>query len=97
MTCDQIQKGVLQLSKGLAFLHQSAKLVHTNITPYTVLINLSGDWKLGGLGLTLPLTTPDGSPTRWEFPESHSGLPPFVQRNFDYMGNAISSLFLKLF
>ncbi|KIM23753.1 hypothetical protein M408DRAFT_249795 [Serendipita vermifera MAFF 305830] len=81
----EIQKGVLQLAKGLAFLHQSAKIVHTNITPYTVLINLSGDWKLGGLGMTIPLTGPDGTPTRWEFPESHSSLPPFVQRSFDYM------------
>ncbi|CCA68430.1 related to bovine rhodopsin kinase and to YGR052w [Serendipita indica DSM 11827] len=81
----EIQKGVLQLSKGLAFLHQSAKVVHTNITPYTVLINQAGDWKLSGLGMTIPLTNPDGTPTRWEFPESHSSLPYYVQRNFDYM------------
>ncbi|KAG8822798.1 hypothetical protein FRC19_005201, partial [Serendipita sp. 401] len=81
----EIQKGILQLSKGLAFLHQSAKLVHTNITPYTVLINQSGDWKLGGLSQTIPLTRPDGTPTRWEFPESHSSLPYYVQRNFDFM------------
>ncbi|PVG01690.1 hypothetical protein CPB86DRAFT_823321 [Serendipita vermifera] len=81
----EIRKGVLQLAKALAFLHQSAKLVHTNITPYTVMINVAGDWKLAGFGHTVPLTQPDGSPTRWEFPESHSSLPQYIQRNFDYM------------
>ena len=81
----QIQKGVLQVSKGLTFLHQSAKVVHSNITPYTILINQAGDWKLSGLGMTIPLVNPDGTPTRWEFPESHSSLPYYVQRNFDYM------------
>ncbi|KAG8804039.1 hypothetical protein FRC18_007183, partial [Serendipita sp. 400] len=45
----------------------------------------SGDWKLGGLSQTIPLTRPDGTPTRWEFPESHSSLPYYVQRNFDFM------------
>ena len=34
-----IQKGVLQISKGPNFLHQFAKLVHANLTPWTVLIN----------------------------------------------------------
>ena len=32
-------KGDLQISKGLYFLHQSAKLVHSNLTPWTVLID----------------------------------------------------------
>ena len=31
--------GVLQISKGLDLLHQSAALVHANLTPRTVLIN----------------------------------------------------------
>ena len=36
---EQIQKGILQLCKGLSFLHTSARLVHSNINPETILIN----------------------------------------------------------
>ncbi|KAF8495373.1 kinase-like domain-containing protein [Gautieria morchelliformis] len=81
----EIQKGILQLCKGLDFLHTSARLIHSNISPSNVLINANGDWKISGLGLTIALTTPDGSPTRWEFPTYDSRLTPHVQRSFDYM------------
>ena len=37
----QIQKGILQLCKGLQFLHTSARLIHTNINPESILINQS--------------------------------------------------------
>jgi SCY1-like protein 2 len=35
----EIQKGLLQLGKGLEFLHESAQLVHGNLTPEAVFIN----------------------------------------------------------
>jgi SCY1-like protein 2 len=47
---------------------------------------LQGDWKIGGLGLTIPLTRPDGKPTRWEFPTFDGRTMPYIQRSFDYMG-----------
>ncbi|KAF8584105.1 kinase-like protein [Ramaria rubella] len=75
----EIQKGILQLCKGLAFLHTSARLIHSNLSPSNVLINANGDWKISGLGLTITLTKPDGSPTRWEFPTYDSRLTPHVQ------------------
>ncbi|PSR71142.1 hypothetical protein PHLCEN_2v12988 [Hermanssonia centrifuga] len=81
----EIQKGILQLCKGLIFLHTSARLIHTNITPESVLINSSGDWKIAGLGLTIPLTGPDGHPSRWEFPTFDGRVPPYTQRSFDYI------------
>lgn len=34
--CPKIQKGILQLCKGLSFLHQSVKAIHSNINPNTV-------------------------------------------------------------
>lgn len=102
----QIQKGILQLCQGLDFLHNSAKLVHTNLAPENILINAKvsftcsfpflpsltvlyltqGDWKIGGLGLTIPFLRPDGSPSKWEFPAYDSRIMPHVQRSFDYMG-----------
>lgn len=42
----EIQKGLLQLAKGLEFLHESAGLVHANLTPHAVVINAKSDWKL---------------------------------------------------
>jgi SCY1-like protein 2 len=50
------------------------------------LSHLQGDWKLGGLGLTIPLKRPDGSSTEWEFPSNDNRMPPFAQRSFDYIG-----------
>ncbi|CAE6465506.1 unnamed protein product [Rhizoctonia solani] len=81
----EIQKGILQVAKGLSFLHTSARLVHSNLNPSSVLINSSGDWKLSGLGLTIPLLSPTGDPTRWEFPTYDNRVPAYIQRNFDYM------------
>ncbi|KZT03514.1 kinase-like protein [Laetiporus sulphureus 93-53] len=81
----EIQKGILQVCKGLAFLHSSARTIHTNVTPEAVLINSSGDWKISGLGLTIPLSAPGGGPTRWEFPTFDGRVSPYTQRSFDYM------------
>ena len=38
-TRPQIQKGILQVCKGLSFLHTSARTIHTNLTPESILIN----------------------------------------------------------
>ncbi|KAJ2104667.1 Protein kinase domain-containing protein ppk32 [Coemansia sp. RSA 922] len=46
----EIQKGLLQISKVLGFLHDDAHIVHGNLVPASVLINAKGDWKLGGFG-----------------------------------------------
>lgn len=35
----EIQKGLLQIGKALQFLHESAKLVHSNLTPEAVIVN----------------------------------------------------------
>ncbi|KIO24498.1 hypothetical protein M407DRAFT_26107 [Tulasnella calospora MUT 4182] len=81
----EIQKGILQLTKGLAFLHQSARLVHSNLKIGSVVLNSLGDWKICGLGLTIPFTNAEGKPTPWEFPAFDNRLPPYIQRSFDYM------------
>ncbi|KAF7966844.1 hypothetical protein HWV62_36889 [Athelia sp. TMB] len=81
----EIQKGILQLCKGLEFMHNSGRIIHSNINPETIIINSAGDWKIAGLGLTIPLTSPDGKPTRWEFPTFDGRVPAYIQRSFDYM------------
>ncbi|KAF1984748.1 kinase-like protein [Aulographum hederae CBS 113979] len=50
----EIQKGLLQVGKGLEFLHESAGLVHGNLTPEAIFINAKSDWKISGLGFSGP-------------------------------------------
>ncbi|KAJ6179200.1 hypothetical protein N7519_009661 [Penicillium mononematosum] len=64
----EIQKGLLQVAKGLEFLHESAGLVHGNLNPEAIYINAKSDWKISGLGFAGP---PDSS-------ESRSSLPPLA-------------------
>ncbi|KAJ8291684.1 Protein kinase domain-containing protein ppk32 [Rhodotorula toruloides] len=81
----EVQKGLSQLGKGLQFLHESAKLVHGNLRPESVIINAKGDWKLSGFGLAQYLFSPDGVPAKWEFPAYDPSLPPTCQRDYDYI------------
>ncbi|KAI1169937.1 kinase-like domain-containing protein [Nemania sp. FL0916] len=85
----EIQKGLLQVSKALEFLHENAGLVHGNLTPEAVLINAKSDWKISGLAFCSP---PENSskPTSVQ-PISLSEalnldtrLPRHVQINLDY-------------
>lgn len=47
----ETRKGVLQLVKGLAFLHQNT-FVHGNLSPQSIYITPGGDWKLSGFDFT---------------------------------------------
>jgi SCY1-like protein 2 len=85
----EIQKGLLQVAKGLEFLHESAGLVHGNLTPEAIYINQKSDWKISGLGFSGP---PDNSATPSKtFPIALSEilyhdprLPRNVQLHLDY-------------
>ena len=43
----EIQKGLLQISKALEFLHENAGLVHGNLTPEAILINAKVSFHYG--------------------------------------------------
>jgi SCY1-like protein 2 len=85
----EIQKGLLQLGKGLEFLHESAGLVHANLTPDAILINAKGDWKISGLSFTGPhesSTSATSLPpiSLYEVLNHDPRLPRGVQINIDY-------------
>lgn len=81
----EVQKGLLQVARGLDFLH-SAKMVHQNLSPDSIMINAKGDWKLAGFSFLTPLEPPaGGGRTPWTFPEYDPSLPPAMSRNFDYI------------
>lgn len=76
----EIQKGLLQLGKGLEFLHESAGLVHGNLTPEAIFINAKSDWKLSGLGFS---NSPDGRVMLSEVLNYDPRLPKHVQLDLD--------------
>ncbi|KAL8904456.1 MAG: hypothetical protein Q9207_003254 [Kuettlingeria erythrocarpa] len=55
----EIQKGLWQVAQGLQFLHESAGLVHGNLTPDSIYINAKSDWKIAGLAFAGPSSTSD--------------------------------------
>ncbi|KAI4865940.1 ARM repeat-containing protein [Hypoxylon rubiginosum] len=85
----EIQKGLLQISKALEFLHENAGLVHANLTPDAVLINSKSDWKVSGLAFCSP---PENSTKATsvqpislsEVLNLDTRLPRYVQINLDY-------------
>ncbi|TIA19702.1 kinase-like protein [Aureobasidium pullulans] len=82
----EIQKGLLQIAKGLEFLHQSAKLVHANLTPEAIFVNAKSDWKISGLAFSTPFSDSASSPSLSlsEVLNHDPRLPPSVQLNLDY-------------
>ncbi|MCJ1284707.1 hypothetical protein MMC26_004043 [Xylographa opegraphella] len=85
----EIQKGLLQVAKGLEFLHESASLVHGNLTPEAIYINQKSDWKISGLGFSGPAdesTSPSNTPpiALSELLYHDHRLPRNVQLNLDY-------------
>ncbi|KAJ8100778.1 kinase-like domain-containing protein [Lipomyces tetrasporus] len=78
----EIQKGLLQLAKGLEFLHYSAGIVHIDLVPSAIFVNAKSDWKLSGLGFAQELRN-DGS-REYFVPPYDPRLPPSLQFNLDY-------------
>ncbi|KAF5134591.1 Protein kinase domain-containing protein ppk32 [Metarhizium anisopliae] len=85
----EIQKGLLQVSQALEFLHENAGLVHCNLTPDAVLINAKSDWKISGLSFCSPADN-STKPTSiqgislGEVLNIDPRLPRHVQLNLDY-------------
>ncbi|KAL8755041.1 MAG: hypothetical protein Q9199_003912 [Rusavskia elegans] len=85
----EIQKGLLQVAQGLEFLHESAGLVHGNLTPDSIYVNAKSDWKIAGLAFAGP---PDTSDTPSNIPPISLSevlyhdprLPRSLQLNIDY-------------
>ncbi|KAL8947625.1 MAG: hypothetical protein Q9222_006112 [Ikaeria aurantiellina] len=85
----EIQKGLLQVAQGLEFLHESAGLVHGNLTPDSVYINAKSDWKIAGLAFAGPPDTADAASnippiSLSEVLYHDPRLPRTLQLNMDY-------------
>eukprot|EP00940_MAST-03C_sp_MAST-3C-sp2_P002880 g2880.t1 len=56
--------GFAQILEALKFLNVDCNLVHGNVTPSSVFVSESGDWKLGSFGLTSEYKE-SGTPHLW--------------------------------
>lgn len=74
-----IQKGLLQLSNALEFVHSQAKVVHLGLSPNSVFINDNSDWKLAGLGFVQPTDV-----SEYFIPQYDPRIPGFININLNF-------------
>ncbi|KAG0042767.1 hypothetical protein BGZ83_012204 [Gryganskiella cystojenkinii] len=80
----EIQKGLLQLGKGLQFCHNDAKIVHGNLVPDAIFVNSKGDWKIAGFGFSTFLPRDPNVSTPVEYWEYDHDLHAYCQRDLNY-------------
>ncbi|KAG0318613.1 hypothetical protein BGZ99_005587 [Dissophora globulifera] len=80
----EVQKGLVQLGKGLQFCHNDARIVHGNLVPDAIFVNAKGDWKIAGFGFSTFLSRDPNVPTPVEYWDYDHELHPYCQRDLDY-------------
>lgn len=88
----EIKYGLLQISEGLSFLHTSARMLHRNISPESIVINEQGAWKIAGLDYCLSNSAGPGQEPVWAVPEYDHGLPPELFPDLDFTAPEYCSL-----
>ncbi|KAK6105619.1 Protein kinase domain family protein [Brugia pahangi] len=58
----EMKLGILQLIDGLSYLHNSAKILHGNLTPSVIYITLSRHWKIAGFAFSVAAREPNVFP-----------------------------------
>ncbi|GFS29674.1 SCY1-like protein 2 [Trichonephila inaurata madagascariensis] len=82
----EIKYGFLQLTEGLAFLHNDVKMIHGNINPESILVNQSGVWKLAGFDFCIQLEkNADFQNDQFSFGEINIELPPPCIPHLNYI------------
>ncbi|XP_035220710.1 SCY1-like protein 2, partial [Stegodyphus dumicola] len=82
----EIKYGFLQLTEGLAFLHNDVKMIHGNINPESILVNRNGAWKLAGFDFSTQFSnSTDSQGEQFSFGEIEIEMPPPCHPNLDYV------------
>ncbi|SCU93301.1 LADA_0G02344g1_1 [Lachancea dasiensis] len=76
------QRGILQISQGLDFIHNRANSVALDLRPASILVNENSDWKLSGLGYLTKL--PPGCNTSQYNPDFDPRYPAFMHIPLNY-------------
>ncbi|VDK83539.1 unnamed protein product [Litomosoides sigmodontis] len=77
----EIKLGILQLIDGLSYLHNSAKILHGNLTPSVIYITPSRHWKIAGFAFSVTASEPNVFP---RFPWTKK-LPVNLQPDLDFL------------
>ncbi|KAE9420686.1 hypothetical protein Angca_006395, partial [Angiostrongylus cantonensis] len=70
-----------QIIDGLSYLHNSAKILHGNLTPSAIFVTNSRQWKIAGFAFAVAAKEPDCYPC---FPWTKK-LPPILQPDLDFL------------
>ncbi|XP_045104651.1 SCY1-like protein 2 isoform X3 [Portunus trituberculatus] len=81
----EIKYGLMQVSEGLAFLHNSVKIVHRNICPENIVLNHQGAWKLFGFDFCVANQSPPDQQPFWPFEEYVPNRQTICQPTLDYL------------
>ncbi|KAG5421702.1 ppk32 [Candida metapsilosis] len=79
-----IQKGLLQVAKGLQFIHSQCNIIHLNIQPSSIFINNQGDWKLAGFAFLKNLNEISPQERDNFYIMNTSSFIPFANLNLNY-------------
>lgn len=74
-----IQKGLLQVSNALQFVHSQARMVHLGLAPNSVFVNDNSDWKLSGFGYIQPVEL-----SEYFIPQYDPRMPGFININLNF-------------
>ncbi|UMM13833.1 hypothetical protein L5515_001913 [Caenorhabditis briggsae] len=77
----EIRLGVLQIIDGLSYLHNSAKMLHGNLTPDAIYVTAIKTWKIGGFSFSVNAKEPNCFPC---YPWTKK-LPPCLQPDLDFL------------
>lgn len=77
--------GLIQVCEGLAFLHSDVKLLHRNICPESIMINLGGAWKIFGFDYCIINQNPHDAKAYWPFQEFNPTWQALAQPSLEYM------------
>ena len=84
-----------QLCEGLTFLHDSAKLLHRNLSPDSIVLNEAGAWKIFGFDFCLSNQSIANEIPKWrcnQMVESCEDLMP----DLDFLGKHTNQFCLTL-
>lgn len=81
----EIKYGFLQVSEGLAFLHNDVKRLHRNLCPESIIVNKKGAWKIAGFDFSVASSNPQDPQPNYPSLTLEPDLPPVAQPNFDYV------------
>ena len=84
----EIKYGLLQVSEGLAFLHNDVKLLFRNLCPENIILTKKGVWKLFGFEFCAQPINPGETPLKFPFfniVNHTSDYPALLLPNLDYV------------